>query len=107
MHAPQTMHDLGARGREAKARQAALSPLERVQNARLDLSPTQEAAVADRVSQMPETCRANYLRALRGKSLAAGVKAFCLECTGWNRQAARECTSPACPLHPYRPCRCP
>jgi len=59
--------------------------------------------IARRVGEMPATCRRNYLQAMSGKSLAAGVKAFCLECIGWDRSEVTACTAPACPLHPYRP----
>jgi hypothetical protein len=52
---------------------------------------------------MPETCRRTYLRAMQGKSLSAAVKAFCMECVGWDRQEVARCTAPACPLYPYRP----
>jgi len=56
-----------------------------------------------KLDQMPQTFRANYRRAMKGKSKAAGVKAFCSECMGWNRKEVEKCTAPACPLFPYRP----
>ena len=31
------------------------------------------------------------------------IKAFCLECIGFNHEAIRECTAPACPLFNNRP----
>ncbi|TAN38011.1 MAG: hypothetical protein EPN23_03420 [Verrucomicrobia bacterium] len=31
------------------------------------------------------------------------VKAFCIECVGYNEAAVRECTAPACPLWNLRP----
>ena len=33
----------------------------------------------------------------------AAIKAFCLYCTGYDRATVADCTSFACPLHPYRP----
>ena len=52
---------------------------------------------------MPEVYRRNYRRAMSGKSPAAGIKSFCLECVGWHREEVKACTSPACSLYPYRP----
>ena len=70
---------------------------------RLDVGPAQESAIAKRLSDMPETCRRTYLRAMQGRSLSAAVKAFCMECVSWDRQEVARCTAPACPLYPYRP----
>lgn len=39
----------------------------------------------------------------RQSSPRAAIKAFCLYCTGYQRVVVTECTSWACPLHPYRP----
>lgn len=44
-------------------------------------------------------------KAYSGASKTAGVKAFCLRCVGFSRAEIRNCTSYACPLHPYRPYR--
>jgi len=95
--------DHAAAGRRRKAELSAKSPRELISAARLDLGPDQEAAVADRLSQMPVTCRNTYLRAMRGKSMAAAIKAHCLECCGWQRREVEMCTALACPLYPYRP----
>jgi len=73
------------------------------QEARLGVGATQESAIAKRLSDMPETCRRTYLRAMQGRSLSAAVKAFCMECVSWDRQEVARCTAPACPLYPYRP----
>ena len=59
--------------------------------------------IAQRRAQIPEIHRANYDRAMRGKSMKAAIKAFCLECVGWQKEEVRLCTSLACPLYPYRP----
>lgn len=59
--------------------------------------------VAQRILQMPETFRNAYLRAVAGDSPAAGIRAFCAECVGWDRSEVRRCTALACPLYPYRP----
>jgi hypothetical protein len=31
------------------------------------------------------------------------IKAFCLECNGWEEAAIRDCTARACPLFRFRP----
>jgi len=31
------------------------------------------------------------------------IKAFCLQCVGYQRQDVAGCTAVACPLHKYRP----
>jgi len=41
-------------------------------------------------------------RALKGRSRKAAIKAFCLECCGFNRKEVELCQSPDCPLYPYR-----
>jgi hypothetical protein len=72
---------------------------------RLQLPEAQAAAVKKRFDEMPPRYRKIYLRAVRGKSVRAAVRAFCLECFGWERGEIAGCTSPACPLYPYRPYR--
>lgn len=42
-------------------------------------------------------------RAYNGTSKSAGVKAFCLQCTGYVKDQVRHCSAHACALHPYRP----
>jgi hypothetical protein len=59
--------------------------------------------IDERRAQMPEIHRANYDKALRGKSMKAAIKAFCLECVCWQKEEVRLCTSFACPLYSYRP----
>ena len=61
--------------------------------------------IEERRTQIPDVHKANYDKAMRGKSLKAGTKAFCLECVGWQKEEVRLCTSLACPLYPYRPYR--
>ncbi|MFC1675567.1 hypothetical protein ACFL3G_00720 [Planctomycetota bacterium] len=43
---------------------------------------TRKEQIADRRSEIPEIHRANYDKAMRGKSMRAATKAFCLECVG-------------------------
>ena len=54
------------------------------------------------VRQVPRKYRAIYERATSGKSRKAAVRAFCLECVGWQAREVDLCTSPGCPLYPYR-----
>ncbi len=58
---------------------------------------------AKRRADMPQLYRQIYDRALRGKSKAAGIKSFCLECMGWVRTEVRDCTTKECPLWAYKP----
>ena len=73
------------------------------QNRLSRLDPTRRPAVERRLAKMPKTCRNTYLRAVGGRSPKAAIKAFCLECVGWQREEVARCTSPACPLYGYRP----
>jgi hypothetical protein len=61
------------------------------------------AKIAKRLEDTPERMRRTYLRAVSGRSMAAGIKAFCAECVGWERAEVTRCTAPACPLYAYRP----
>jgi len=69
----------------------------------LELTKKQTQAIEDRLSQMPETCRKTYQKAMTGKARTAGVKAFCRECVGWKRIDVKKCTDLGCPLYFYRP----
>ena len=64
---------------------------------------TREEQIAERRAQMPKIHRANYDKAMNGKSMKAATKAFCLMCVQWQKEEVRLCTSLACPLYPYRP----
>ena len=64
---------------------------------------TQQEQIAERREQIPKIHKANYAKAMRGNSMKAGIKAFCLECVGWEREQVRLCTDLACPLYPYKP----
>ena len=92
-------------GSAARSVSLAKSAAELIQDANLDIGPAQTRLIQDRLSEMPKLCRGAYLRAMSGGSRAAGVKAFCEMCLGWEdlRAGISNCTDPACPLHPYRP----
>jgi len=67
------------------------------------LDSTRKAPVTKRLADMPKSARNTYLRAVSGRSPRAGIKAFCSECCGWQRNEVARCTALACPLYPYRP----
>jgi hypothetical protein len=93
-----------------ESREVAKTGRLRAAKARGGSTPTQAPSVQARVASMPTKCRKTYVRAMSGRSKAAAIKAFCMECVGWSRREVALCTAPACPLHPYRPfkrVRCP
>ena len=52
--------------------------------------------------KVPNRYSAMYQRAMRGKSRAAAVRCFCVQCMGWDATVVAECTASGCPLYPYR-----
>ena len=58
--------------------------------------------IEKRLNDIPQKYKNHYRKAMTGKHRASAVKAFCLECMGWEREEVRKCTSVACPLYPYR-----
>jgi len=63
---------------------------------------SKDDTIARRLAEMPPKYRGIYKRAMTGKSRKAALRAFCLECCGWQRVEVARCTAPACPLFPYR-----
>ena len=59
--------------------------------------------IQKRLSDIPKDYKNNYKKAMSGKNRTAAVKAFCLECMGWQRVEVGKCDSVACPLYLYRP----
>ena len=63
--------------------------------------------VRDRTLKMVKDWRPSKLktfeRAYGGKSMRAGVNAYCFECMGYDDAAVRNCEIYNCALHPYRP----
>lgn len=59
--------------------------------------------VKRKFDSMPASYRRLYLKAMGGKSMAAAVKSFCIECVGYDRSEVTRCTAEGCPLFPYRP----
>jgi hypothetical protein len=59
---------------------------------------------AGRLATMPESAKGHFVAAWAGKcSPRRAIKAQCLECVGFDRQAITNCTGYACPLWPFRP----
>ena len=54
-------------------------------------------------TNIPNVHKANYAKALRGRSMRSGIKAFCLECVCYQKEEIRNCTDDGCPLFKYRP----
>jgi len=67
------------------------------------MSSEREAQIAKRQAEMPRSHRACYDRAVSGKSRKAAMRAFCLECCGYEIREVFLCTDLGCPLYPYRP----
>ena len=59
--------------------------------------------IEQRRAQMPRSYRACYDKAVSGKSRKAAMRAFCLECCGYEIREVFLCTDLGCPLYPYRP----
>lgn len=90
-------------GRRQRAALRSKSCRELIQEAKLSATGAQVPLIEAKLAQMPEICRHGYLQAMKGHSRGAAMKAFCMECVGWNREEVRACTAAACPLYPYRP----
>ena len=76
------------------------------ESARNGESGARARAIAERLTRMPKSSQAGYLRATRGEaSPRAAIKSFCLECVCWDRGEVRRCTGGECPLWLYRPFR--
>jgi hypothetical protein len=57
------------------------------------------------LADVPEKYRQLYNRAVGGQSKTDAIHANCLICRGWEKEEVRNCTSPDCPMFPYRPYR--
>lgn len=49
------------------------------------------------------SCVKTFERAYKGTSRQAAIKAYCLECVGFDRSGISNCTAPACSLYAVRP----
>jgi hypothetical protein len=73
------------------------------------LTPNEiEAKRQARIQSAPESTRNILSRAIYGQaSPRSAIKAHCLECNGFDRQAITDCTGYACPLWHFRPYQTP
>ena len=55
-----------------------------------------------RLAQIPRKQRSVFLKAWKGKSRKAAIRAFCFECAGYESAEVNRCTAPACPLYEFR-----
>lgn len=101
------MAEMARLGATARLQSSKLTLKELVEKATKSLPEAHAALVGERAAKMPFRSVRTYLKAMRGRSMAAGVKAFCQMCMGWEdfRPGIRNCTDPACPLFAYRPYR--
>ena len=67
------------------------------------MSGEREQIIAEHRRQISKLYRSLYERAMTGQSRKASMHSFCLECCGWQIKEVFLCTSPQCPLFPYRP----
>lgn len=59
---------------------------------------------AIRLATTPESAKGHFVAAWAGKcSPRRAIKAQCLECVGFDRDAITDCTAFACPLWNFRP----
>jgi hypothetical protein len=73
-----------------------------LQTASLDVKIT--AKRAGRLETVPPSARGHLIAAWTGNcSPRRAIKANCLECVGFDRDAIRDCTAFACPLWNFRP----
>lgn len=61
--------------------------------------------ITQRFASIPKMYQGTWVRALQGRSKAAGIKAKCQDCVGWEDVAKNvsTCKAVTCPLWPYRP----
>ncbi|KKL07231.1 hypothetical protein LCGC14_2588050, partial [marine sediment metagenome] len=61
-------------------------------------------SIINKADSMPRIYRKNYLAAVEGRATPRNaIKAFCLECMGWQRNEVSGCSTIDCPLNLYRP----
>jgi len=64
-----------------------------------DSTSTYQNRVIEKAKNMPMRFRKTYIDAMKGNTRTKALKAFCNECMGFSGD---ECTSPTCPLFPYK-----
>lgn len=69
----------------------------------LKIEAERNRQIAKIMAGIPQAYRGIYKKALAGKSLAAIVKAKCLDCTNWQRTEITLCPCYSCPMWLRRP----
>lgn len=65
---------------------------------------TKTLKTIDKAKQIPKKYRSNYISVVAGSaSPRNAIKAFCLECMGYNGAEVKRCETINCPLNMYRP----
>jgi hypothetical protein len=68
------------------------------------VSEAREIRVERTISEAPESAKNALREAFSGSaSPRKAIKAMCLSCVGFERDAIRDCTGYSCPLWKYRP----
>ena len=63
-----------------------------------------DETVEKRIAEAPESVKNTLREAFSGSaSPRRAIKAMCLTCVGYERNAIRDCTGFSCPLWQYRP----
>ncbi len=61
-----------------------------------------EAARQKKLLEIPVRQRQIFRQAWKGRSRKAAIRAFCLECIGYEAAEVNRCTAPTCPLYEFR-----
>jgi hypothetical protein len=60
--------------------------------------------IISKANEIPKKYRTNYISSIGGTaSPREAIKAFCLECMGYNAAEIKRCETIHCPLNLYRP----
>lgn len=51
---------------------------------------------------IPQKFQKLYHKAKTGRSQAAAIRSFCVECVGYVQEEVKACTDRGCPLYEYR-----
>lgn len=90
------------RAARQQARRTVAEYLQQMVDAGVDKDTIRQAKV--RLSQMPESLRLRYSKAVLGKASAQSrIKSFCVECQGYQKLEVANCTDKGCPLYGLRP----
>lgn len=69
----------------------------------MDSNANRQERIEQHRAEMPQRYRETYDRAMTGRSRKSAMRVFCAECCGYEIREVHCCSSPECPLFPYRP----